>query len=722
MSKNQRPKVLLTAVATAVTSALFVLPAVADIDRLQLINGTGPSVDPGTLLDKGALFDDQFIFAGRNLTSNASAELHSALPTDAAVVSRISGNTESSVLGVTRIDEFAGSLFISNEAGLDVLNASAISTTPVAGALANSRQAVQQAGSLYLSNNSDSLMVVDASAADITMITNSVQACEQSTLATAGQSTVIYVDANGVLQKLIAPSTTPQPIFQGGVVQTFTTPCNLTTFNGKVYFDAYENGDQFSFNQIYVTDGTSSGTQRLKGFNIEGDGTYGPEFVEFGGKLLFAATFQDDVYDLWSTDGTEAGTTLLGILGAGMYQIDLRQGREYKGEYFFTAENMLWRTDGTEEGTVQVMQGTEPLELSAGYALTVFDTELHFVASVNGIRGIFRMNEPSDTPEKISGITRNVVAINGELGEKLLVSADNDLFVMDREPVLSISSSPEVAENEGTSRVTVQMTVTPTVPYEVSFDVMTEDGTAVAGNDYVQIEPTRLTIPANTPQTTQSIELRNDDIQEPTETLTLVVANPDGARFEDRSALSISGTVTITDSDQPVQAGSLQVQSTQVAENGGTASVTVITGGNSEVDITFDFTTTAGTATAGADYTTTTGSGTIAAGSSSTTITIPVLDDSNDEPNETFTVTVTPTAGLSNGLGVALPPASVTIIDDDDAPVDDEEPTPAPTSSGGGGGCSITSGMGNDPLMPTLLLTAAGVLFIRRRTGGKQSR
>ena len=288
---------------------------------------------------------------------------------------------------------------------------------------------------------------------------------------------------------------------------------------------------------------------------------------------------------------------------------------------------------------------------------------------------------------------------------------------MDREPVLSISNSPVVAENEGTSRVTVQMTVTPTVPYEVSFDVMTEDGTAVAGNDYVQIETTRLTIPANTPQTTQSIELRNDDIQEPTETLTLVVANPDGARFEDRSAQSISGTVTITDSDQPVQAGSLQVQSTQVAENGGMASVTVITGGNSEVDITFDFTTTAGTATAGADYTTTIGSGTIAAGSSATTITIPVLDDSSDEPNETFTVTVTPTAGLSNGLGVALPPASVTIIDDDDAPLDDEEPTPAPTSSSGGGGCSITSGMGNDPLMPTLLLTAAGVLFIRRRKG-----
>jgi parallel beta-helix repeat protein len=61
----------------------------------------------------------------------------------------------------------------------------------------------------------------------------------------------------------------------------------------------------------------------------------------------------------------------------------------------------------------------------------------------------------------------------------------------------------------------------------------------------------------------------------------------------------------------------------------------------SDSDVTFEFATADGTATASGDYTPTTGSGVIPAGSIFTTITVPVIGDTVVEPEETFFVDVT---------------------------------------------------------------------------------
>jgi len=393
--------------------------------------------------------------------------------------------------------------------------------------------------------------------------------------------------------------------------------------------------------------------------------------------------------------------------------IQLLQGVEYKGTLFFPVDQTLWRTDGTVEGTVQVMREGSSIDLPAEVSFTEFDEQLYFVASTEASQGIFRLANPGDTPERVSGITQTPVAVNGELGQQLLVAANNDLFVMAKEPVLTVTANTQVAENEGTQKVDVVMTLSEAVPYEVSFSIETIDGTAIAGNDYIQLTKRTQVFPAGVPQVTREITLQNDSTQEPDETFTVMVSDLDGARFSDRTDTVNTGIVTITDSDLPVQAGSLQVQSTTVAEDGVNASVTVITGSNSEVEIAFDFVIAGGTATAGSDFTASSGSGTIAAGSSSTTISIPIIEDNVDEPNETFTVTVTPTAGLSAGLNTPLPPASVTIIDNDDA---DVTPTPTPpAASSSGGGCSIATASDGDPLFPALVAMAMGIVFLRRR-------
>ena len=70
--------------------------------------------------------------------------------------------------------------------------------------------------------------------------------------------------------------------------------------------------------------------------------------------------------------------------------------------------------------------------------------------------------------------------------------------------------------------------------------------------------------------------------------------------------------------------------------------------------VTIDYATADGTATAGSDYTETSGTLTFAAGTTSQTISVPIADDSENESDETFTVT------LSNPTGATLETSSAT--------------------------------------------------------------
>ena len=100
-----------------------------------------------------------------------------------------------------------------------------------------------------------------------------------------------------------------------------------------------------------------------------------------------------------------------------------------------------------------------------------------------------------------------------------------------------------------------------------------------------------------------------------------------------------------------------------VAEDAGAATVTVerVLGDSGEVTV--DYATEAGTATAGADYETTNGTLTFSNGVRQQTFVVPILPDADDEPLETFTVRLdNPTGGATL---VAPTQAVATIVDDD---------------------------------------------------------
>ena len=93
----------------------------------------------------------------------------------------------------------------------------------------------------------------------------------------------------------------------------------------------------------------------------------------------------------------------------------------------------------------------------------------------------------------------------------------------------------------------------------------------------------------------------------------------------------------------------LSIAAASANEGGGTIGFPVTLSLTSEVQITVDYTTTAGTATVGSDFTDTDGTLTFAPGVRSRTILVSVIPDTADEDDETFTVTLSDPDAAEDG-------------------------------------------------------------------------
>jgi len=106
------------------------------------------------------------------------------------------------------------------------------------------------------------------------------------------------------------------------------------------------------------------------------------------------------------------------------------------------------------------------------------------------------------------------------------------------------------------------------------------------------------------------------------------------------------------------QGSGLSLRGSRVAEDAGSAPVTVVLRGEAEVPQTYDWSTADGTAEAGSDYRASTGTVTVPAGERSARFSVPVIDDEVRESDETFTARVARS-------GSTLASASVVLLDDD---------------------------------------------------------
>lgn len=91
-----------------------------------------------------------------------------------------------------------------------------------------------------------------------------------------------------------------------------TSPSHLTTYKGKVYF----NGDQFSFTpQLYKTDGTQAGTNlAIDASQLGGGNSFtGLDIAVVGDSLVFYGTRWETGEELYISDGTTVGTRVVDL-------------------------------------------------------------------------------------------------------------------------------------------------------------------------------------------------------------------------------------------------------------------------------------------------------------------------------------------------------------------------------------------------------------------------
>ena len=226
--------------------------------------------------------------------------------------------------------------------------------------------------------------------------------------------------------------------------------------------------------------------------------------------------------------------------------------------------------------------------------------------------------------------------------------------------------------SEGAGNAVFTVTLSEVSADEVTVDYATADGTAEAGSDYTTTSGT-LTFAAGDRTKTISVPVTDDTEVEEAETFTVTLSDATNATI---STVGRSGTGTIADNDgvqppppppppPPPSLPELSIEDAPVGEGAGNAVFTVTLSEASEQVVTVDYETADGTAEAGSDYTTTSGKLTFSVGSRTETISVPVVDDTNDERDETFTVT------LSNATGATIldNTGTGTILDDDgDAP------------------------------------------------------
>ncbi|MBD2576766.1 ELWxxDGT repeat protein [Oscillatoria sp. FACHB-1406] len=166
-----------------------------------------------------------------------------------------------------------------------------------------------------------------------------------------------------------------------------SSPEGLTVFNDKLYFSARASG---TGHELWVTDSTDVGTQLVKDINPGVGSSYPKDFCAFNGRLFFTADDGSTGEELWVTDGTDVGTQLLKDIrpgtGSSLDFINYPPNfTVFNGRLFFTANDgingrELWSTDGTTAGT-QLFKDIFPgINGSSPTGMTVFNGKLIFAA------------------------------------------------------------------------------------------------------------------------------------------------------------------------------------------------------------------------------------------------------------------------------------------------------------------------------------------------------
>ena len=237
-----------------------------------------------------------------------------------------------------------------------------------------------------------------------------------------------------------------------------------------------------------------------------------------------------------------------------------------------------------------------------------------------------------------------------------LVVPDVSVTVIDDDGAPSINfATATVTTTEETENLLVSLTLSNPSASTVQVTVTSGDNSATADEDYTAVSEIITFAPSET-SATVAIPILEDFLDEPTESFTLTLSSPVAATI----GLVDEMTVEIEDDDAPARI-SIADSSAPETDLSGSMVFTVTLDTPSAYTITVDYVTQDETAVAGEHYTATNGTLTFAPGETEQTIVVPIIGDTESDPDSTFQVVLS----NSNHSLIEDNTATGTILDDD---------------------------------------------------------
>lgn len=201
-----------------------------------------------------------------------------------------------------------------------------------------------------------------------------------------------------LLRELKAPATTSQ------YVANFTIAGNKLFFSYRTYFDFVPPSDE-----LWVCDGTVAGTKMLKSFPWQPhfSGSEMQQFFAFQNKLYFRNGSADNSA-LWTSDGTDIGTMKFHAVQMATpgYEQPVPLLVTENKFYFSSTAKDIWSSDGTVAGTRQLFNLEDANSSIAPHHFTFSDNTLYVVTTANFYSTLW-----STAPDADISVTYNGSAI-----------------------------------------------------------------------------------------------------------------------------------------------------------------------------------------------------------------------------------------------------------------------------------------------------------------------
>ena len=204
--------------------------------------------------------------------------------------------------------------------------------------------------------------------------------------------------------------------------------------NDKYIFRMSDNDHS---SELWISDGSEIGTSLIKDINTKTASSNIQNLVKINNNYYFTALSSENGTELWKTDGTENGTIIVKDIVEGINSSNPTKLTNINGTLYFTAEDTtgissLWKSDGTKDKTIKIKDGFDYIsELEQG------DNILYFIGNEDGVHEsrlwVSDGTQEGTVPISIDDISPNYLTyVNGSLFFKAIDSiAGSELWKSD---------------------------------------------------------------------------------------------------------------------------------------------------------------------------------------------------------------------------------------------------------------------------------------------------